>query len=88
MKFSNPFAPLRPMSKALYAPSFSQERIYLNVISESLKFIEEAKAQRERAKLLPHNQIKARHDIEPSSLMDAEILRTLGKGGSLVNEEG
>ena len=76
------------MTKALSAPTHTEERIYLNVIGESLKFIEEAKQQRDRAEKLPHNQTKARHEIQPTSLIDASVLKTLGKGGSLVNEEG
>ena len=88
MALPNKFSPLQPMSKALSAPTHSEERISLNVIAESLKFIEEAKVQRERAELLPHNQVKARNDIQPTSLIDASVLKTLGKGGSLVDEKG
>ena len=76
------------MTKALNAPAYSQEKQALNVIAASLEFIDAAKAQQERAKQMPHNQIKARYDLEPRSLIDASVLKCLGKGGSLVDEEG
>lgn len=87
MKPYKPFDALHPMTKALSAPAFTPEREALNVIAESLKFIEEAKAYQEWSKTLPHNQTKERYTIKTTSLIDADVLKTLGQGGSLVDEE-
>ena len=68
------------MAKALDAPAHTLEQEALNVIAESFKFIEEVKAYQERAKLLPHNVLRERYEIETS------VLDTLGKGGKLVDD--
>ena len=81
MPSSKPSPGLSPMTNALDAPAHLQERTYLNVIAESLKFIEEYKQQRERAEQLPHNQIKAMNTIETS------VLGLIGKGGKLVDDK-
>lgn len=87
MKHSLLFDALAPMHKALNAPAFTQEKSSLSIIANSLRLIDDVKARQAWSKQLPFSPAQQSYALKPTSLVDVEVLRTLGRGGSLVDEK-
>ncbi len=76
-----------PMTGALNAPAFTQEKTYLTVIGNALRLLDEMKARQAWARSQPFNPAMQSYAIKPSSLINMEVMKTLGANGSVIDEE-